>query len=144
MKPWAQIQRFWLALRLTWQGKTVPRSIYGLHWDWLAEAKALLQELSAISPENTPLAARHFRYAGKEMALPTFIAWWEHCLERELPSLLRSGNAYALTAFQAQVWNLKDALLAWQATAAFADESLELALSSLIQHCQNLPQQGED
>lgn len=144
MKTIDLFQRLWLALRLTWQGESVPRTMHGLHWDWLDEAKALMKNLSAISRSHLNLNELHFRFEGKDMPVSTFIAWWEHCIDRELPSLLLSGNAYALNAFHAQVWNLKDALLAWQATATSENKTLENAQSSLIQHCQTLPQHGED
>ena len=76
------------------------------------------------------------------MTVMTALRWLDYCLNRELPSLLRSGNPHSLTAFQALVWNLKDLLTTWQAKFAGDQEEMKAALSSLIQHFNSLPEKG--
>lgn len=143
MHYWRLFQRLWLALRLTWQGKPVPRSTLALHWDWLEEAEKLLHEFSAALKQLPPEPNFRLRYEGKAMPPSTALNWLHFSFQRELPSLLRSGNPYAQAAFKALVWNLKDLLTVWQTTQINAEERTLNALNSLIKHLNSLPEKDE-
>ena len=139
-----RLYRFWIAFRLTWQGKSVSRSHVGLHWDWLEDSNHQLHLIVNLVKRNPPDASFLLRYEGKEMTVMTALKWLDYCIKRELPSLLRSGNPHSLTAFQALVWNLKDLLITWQDKLASDQEEMDAALSSVIQHFNSLPQKGDD
>ena len=134
-----QLQRFWLALRLTWRGEKVQRTSLALHWDWLEEAERLLRTFIASLKQHPPATNFRLRFDGRELRPTTALRWLAFSFQRELPSLLRSGNLYARAAFQAQVLNLRDMLSAWHDNHAPVDVKTTAALSSLIEHLNDLP-----
>ncbi len=133
------LQRFWLALRLTWRGEKVPRTTLALHWDWLEEAERLLRAFITSLKQHPPETSVRLRYDGRELLPTTALRWLSFSFQRELPSLLRSGNPHARAAFQAQVLNLRDMLSAWRNSHAPADAGTMAALASLIEHLYELP-----
>ncbi len=135
------LQRLWLALRLTLTGETVERTTFSRYWDWLERAEELLRALIHTLKKEPRSTHRRIRYDGRQLSPTTAIRWLAFSFQRELPSLLRSGNPFARAAFQAHVLNLRDLVSQWHEMqpADSTNSKAKAALSALHDHLQELP-----
>ena len=136
---WPALRRFWLAIRLTWRGQTAPRTDRSPYWEWLDEGEALLNALLAAIKQAPPARFERLRYDGRPLRASTALRWLAFSFQRELPSLLRSGNPYYRAAFQAQALNLSQLLQSWRQEQPPADPRMAAALDQLIVHLGRLP-----
>ncbi len=138
------IRAFFIALRMTIRGETVPpTSPHREIATWALEGARLVERLYAAAEQHgldsATRQAIHMRIDGRNTSVEVILGTLRHHMRDEFPYLIRAHPASHMAAIQANIFNDQYRIERLQALPQFQAADLQTALVALRNHLEALP-----